>query len=126
MLNREVLLCIVGLSHSSFAIEPYEKTVVGLGSDSCASFVLALTDNRPTDAMTMGGKTYFTTANAYTQWVTGFVTSANWSGRPGKGQMQIDVNGISLWVKNYCEQNPSQSIVFAASAFVQAHQPKSR
>ncbi|MBK6386195.1 MAG: hypothetical protein IPF71_04975 [Rhodoferax sp.] len=86
-------------------------------SDSCASYVLALHENRPTAAIEMEGKTYYTMANAYTQWITGFVTAANMSGQPTR-QIKVDVNGIALWVKNYCDANPSENIVAAASAFV--------
>lgn len=110
----------------AFAIESNQWLVAGLGSDSCASYVLALSENRPTAAITYDGKTYYTTANAYTQWITGFVTAGNLAGKPGQGQIQVDVNGIALWVKQYCEANPSEAIVTGAGAFVRAHRPKAK
>lgn len=110
------------------AIDPPRQLVVvsGIGSDSCASYVLALADNRPSTAMTMDGKTYYTMANAYTQWINGFVTAINLSGRPGTNQIQVDVNGIAMWVRNWCEANPSESIVAGAGAFVRAHRPRGK
>jgi hypothetical protein len=33
----------------------------------------------------------------------------------------VDVNSIALWVKKYCEANPSESLVFGAGAFIRAH-----
>lgn len=57
-----------------------EWVVAGLGSDSCGSYTLALDADQPTSAIDMGAKRYFTMANAYTQWITGFVTAANMSG----------------------------------------------
>jgi hypothetical protein len=97
----------------------------GIGADSCASYVLALADNRPSAAITMDGKLYYTTANAYTQWILGFVTANNLTmGKPGRGQITIDTDGIVIWVKNYCEAHPTENIFFGVSAFIREHQPK--
>lgn len=127
-MNRRFLLvtALTFLCAPALSLEPNQWVVTGIGNDSCASYVLALTENRPTAAITYDGKTYFTTANAYTQWVTGFVTATNLAGKPGSGQMQVDVNGIALWVKQYCEANPSASVVMGAGAFIRAHRPKAK
>jgi hypothetical protein len=117
------LIAIPMLLNNTFAsaIESNQWVITGIGADSCASYVLALSENRPTAAITMEGKTFYTTANAYTQWINGFLTAMNATGKPGQGQIQVDVNGIALWVKNYCEANPSESIVMGAGAFIRAH-----
>ena len=70
--------------------------VNGIGNDSCASFVLSLQDYQPTNAIVTGGKTYYTMANAYTQWLAGYITAGS------EGANRADVNGIALWVKKYC------------------------
>ena len=116
-----LLLC----SHA-FSSEPNLWLVTGIGGDSCGSYVLALNENRPTAAVTYDGKMYYTKANTYAQWVTGFVTAANFASKPGQGQIQVDVNGIALWVKQYCEANPSALIASGADAFIRAHRPKSK
>lgn len=103
------------------AIESNQWVISGIGGDSCASYVLALSESRPTAAIIMEGKTFYTTANAYTQWINGFITATNLTREPGQGQIQVDVNGIALWIKNYCEANPSESIVMGAGAFIRAH-----
>ena len=119
-------LTILLLACSTSSAAEYPQWVVsGVGLDSCASYVLALHENRPTAAIEMEGKTYYTMANAYTQWITGFVTAANISGQPTR-QIKVDVNGIALWVKNYCDANPSENIVAAASAFVRTHRLKAK
>ena len=111
---------------SAYTAESNQWLVTGIGSDSCASYVLALSENRPTAAITHDGKTFYTTANAYTQWITGFVTANNLASKPGLGQIAVDVNGIALWVKQYCEVNPSEPILSGARAFVRAHRPKGK
>ncbi|NBA95332.1 hypothetical protein [Pseudomonas sp. R5(2019)] len=97
------------------AVEPPQYVVNGIGGDSCASFVLALSDYQPTNAIVTGGKTYYTMANAYTQWLSGFITAGS------QGANRVDVNGIALWVKKYCEANPSEILAFGAGAFIRAH-----
>lgn len=117
-----VLLFALAGCVSAGAADTPQWVVMGLGNDSCASYILALDDNRPTAAIKMDGKTYYTAANAYTQWILGFVTAANMSGPQGlKNQIQVDVNGIALWVKKYCAAHPSDPIVSGAGAFVREH-----
>ena len=106
--------------------------ISGVGVESCATYSLALADNRPTSAIKMEGKNYFTEANAYTQWLVGFVNGVNWinstaivSKDTGKRlklkDMSVDVNGVALWVKNYCDANPAQTIVDGATAYINKH-----
>lgn len=97
------------------AVEPAGYAVNGIGNDSCALFVLSLQDYQPTNVIVTGGKTYYTMANAYTQWLAGYITAGS------EGANRVDVNGIALWVKKYCEANPSQLLVFGAGAFIRAH-----
>lgn len=103
------------LGTAAEAVESDQYAVNGIGSDSCASFVLSLSDYQPTNAVVTGGKTYYTMANAYTQWLAGFITAGS------DGANRVDVNGIALWVKKYCEANPSEMLVFGAGAFIRAH-----
>lgn len=111
-------------SHAGEAIGPNQWVILGIGSDSCASYVLALNDHRPTAAIELQGKTYFTVAAAYTQWLTGYVTALNLRGESGPGQITVDVNGVALWVKRWCEERPSLTVVDGISAFYHAHRPK--
>ena len=98
--------------------------VVGVGSDSCGSYVLALAKNAPTRAMRMDEQLYYTDAATYAQWVSGYVTANAFAGRPIPSH--IDFNGIMIWVKNYCDSNPTYTIAHAAQAFVQAHRSKAK
>ncbi|MBF7144987.1 MULTISPECIES: hypothetical protein [Pseudomonas] len=108
-----ILLLLQGTAAE--AMESGQYVVNGIGGDSCASFVLSLSDYQPTNAIVSGGKTYYTMANAYTQWLAGYITAGS------QGANRVDVNGMVLWIKKYCEDNPSESIVFGAGAFIRAH-----
>ena len=125
---KYVLLALAAITCSSAgAVESQQWRVSGLGTDSCASYVLALDDNRPTAGIEMQGKTYYTAANAYTQWINGFVTAANMSGPSALSrQINVDVNGIALWVKSYCAAHPSEPVAAGAGAFVRAHRLRTK
>jgi hypothetical protein len=117
-----VLAASVSCSLASAERRTVNVTVHGIGGDSCASYVLALNENRPSAAISMDGKNYYTEANAYTQWISGFVAAANYIGAPNRPQIDTDFNGIALSVKAFCERNPSDTIFSAASRFIESKQ----
>ena len=102
--------------------------VSGVGVESCATYVLALNENRPTAAIKMDGKTYFTEAATYTQWVVGYVNAIRWvasttdtssNGKKFKvRQFPADVNAIALSIKMHCEANPGLAIMGAVVDYV--------
>ena len=77
-------------------IGPNQWAIMGLGNDSCGTYTIALMEDPSISAVNMSGRTYFTMANAYTQWLSGFVSAINLTGKPGAGQITVDVNGIAL------------------------------
>lgn len=122
-----VALALHSLPSAAGDVRPWPVAVVGLGADSCASYVLALEDDRPSTAVTFGAKTYLTMANAYMQWASGFITAANWGGISGGREVSpVHFDGIAIWIKNYCEANPTHALALGAAAYAQAHQVKVR
>ena len=108
----------------------YMQEVSGLGTDSCASFILALNENRPTGAIRMGNKDYFTEAAAYSQWLLGYVNAVNWVMTTTKGTMSeagekisfsiipTDINAVALSVKKQCEAKPDMPLVTALNLYI--------
>ena len=102
--------------------------VTGVGIESCATYVLALNESRPTAAIKMDGKTYYTDAAAYTQWVVGFVNAVRWVSSSGETyvdgkkvrllQLTPDVNATALAVKKICENKPEISLYEAVAEYV--------
>ena len=125
-MNRLLVLGFFAWCISAEAQNSNQLSIHGIGADSCGSYVVALSENRPTAVIRMEGKMFFTAANAYSQWLSGFVTAENLRLPGGPSQIQVDANGIALWVKNYCEANPSRPLVNAATAFVLAHRPRNK
>ena len=118
------VLGLIAVLLTASSAQAQKVKVIGVGSDSCGSYVLALAKNPPTQAILMEGQVYYTDTAAYAQWISGYVTANAFAGRPV--QENIDFNGIMMWVKNYCDTNPSHTIAHAAQAFVQAHRAKGK
>lgn len=116
------LFILYAIAIPSAALSEELVTVYGEGSDSCGSYTLALSENPPTGGIKLKGEDYYSKAAAYSQWVAGFVTANNFSGR--RVPSHIDFNGMSMWIKSYCEKNPTETIAHAAEAFVKNHKNK--
>ncbi len=124
---RQIYILLLALaSADARALEQSQWMISGMGIDSCGSYMLALGDNKPGDAIMLSGKFYATKANAYAQWINGFITSVNLSRKSGQDQIQVDPNGVALWIKRYCEEHPDKDIVTGTSAFVLAHPPTAK
>jgi hypothetical protein len=61
--------------------------------------------------------------SGYLDWLAGFVTASNaWIARTGTGNsIRTDYAAIDVWVRKWCEQNPTRSVFEAANAFVMDH-----
>lgn len=92
--------------------------VVGVGQYSCGTFVMETREQTPSKRMLWGGQKYFSQAGAYAQWLTGFVSGVNAAAPAGKRQVTVDLDGIYLWVENYCKKHPDKMLMYAAGAFV--------
>lgn len=127
-------IAVFAISMSSYCVadqRPIPLEFSGVGVESCATYVLALNENRPTAAIKMDGKTYFTEAATYTQWVVGYVNAIRWmasttetfsNGKKFKVRpLPADVNAIALSIKKHCEANPDLTIMGAAVDYVNGH-----
>jgi 3D (Asp-Asp-Asp) domain-containing protein len=110
-----------GCAYAQVEVGQAQWLVMGLGSKSCGSYVLALSQNQTNMALISDGQRYPTMAFAYGQWVDGFVSGTNLSRHAGAEQINVDPSGIDLWVDNYCKKHPAQTIVDAAGAFIRTH-----
>ena len=93
--------------------------VLGIGTASCGSILIALEKNEPSDGFEMNGQYYYTEIAAYSQWVLGYISS--YSAIYGIPTKETDLNGVIMWIKKYCEKNPSDMISNASNAFIKAH-----
>jgi len=94
--------------------------VYNLGRSSCGELVLALNANTHNTGMSYRGQMWFSKASAFAEWISGYITAQN-AARPVRQQLNLDMAGMSLWLKKYCEQNPTMSMMFAIDALLRAH-----
>jgi hypothetical protein len=59
------------------------------------------------------------TDTAYSDWVMGYVSGANWWGKGiANNAMTFPNDSVILWVKNYCRGHPLESVAIGAWALV--------
>ena len=51
-------------------------------------------------------------------WLAGFLDAANLWVTNDRNSIQSDNAAIDVWIRKWCEQNPTKTLVEAASAFV--------
>jgi|EndMetStandDraft_2_1072991.scaffolds.fasta_scaffold20860_2 hypothetical protein len=54
----------------------------------------------------------------YKAWLGGFFSAMNWFTFKEPIQIQDDGAAIDVWIRKWCEQNPTKGLVEAAAAFV--------
>lgn len=102
------LICVLMMSIPSTL---FAKTtwIIGGGTLSCGTWISAVEGkNRMQMAISI-------------QWVAGYMGSYNWyRGQAGKSMTnQPDLDTISLWITQYCRNNPTDDVFRAAAALVQ-------
>jgi hypothetical protein len=50
--------------------------------------------------------------------VSGFFSATNWLVMDEHNQLRIDNAAVDVWIRKWCEQNPTKALVEAAWAFV--------
>jgi hypothetical protein len=96
----------------------------GVGADSCGSYALALQDHRPRQMLELRGVKYGTPSYVYSEWIAGYLSAINrvrLAQKKPQTAVNVDADGYSLWIKNYCEKYPTTLLVHVVDRFVDAH-----
>jgi hypothetical protein len=95
--------------------------VIGVGQRSCGEFVAAV-GMTPVGMVLQhpaqdGGK-YYAELIRYHEWAMGFVTGFS-SGHESNtdDQIRIDLSALDLWLRKWCNDNPTKEFAQAAPAF---------
>jgi hypothetical protein len=96
-------------------------TDVTSNTRACGKFVAASMDNKPgehTQVKSPGSDRYDDVAYAYQEWLMGFVSGFNVDAYDNSTpQIQgSDLAALDLWMRNWCNQNPTKSVLQAALA----------
>jgi hypothetical protein len=120
---------IVALLLSSVFTAGYAQPyyIVGLGLNSCGQYLSAVHNHPPGKSQGLqyqGGATYVDEATRYLDWLAGFVSASNgWIARTDTGNgVKADYAAIDVWMRRWCEQNPTKLVIEAASEFVLKNQ----
>ena len=94
-------------------------TMYGLGNESCGNFLAALQKAPPDTGIDYEDKSYVSESRAYSEWLLAYITAFNQLNDQHKNIVHADRDGVILWVKNYCEKQPMDSVSQAAWKLIQ-------
>jgi len=95
----------------------------GVGSSSCGSLLQAWQESSPDVGVQHDGQLFRSKASLYQEWIAGFISAKNMAEESGDVASGSDIQGITRWIRNYCQANPTHLVSRAASAFVFAQAP---
>jgi len=87
-----------------------------LGNKSCGSLLDAYESTSSDKALRKGGNFLYPKSFLYESWIAGYVSAANVASNDVT--TRIDMEGVTRWVRNYCEENPADRVINAAAHFV--------
>jgi hypothetical protein len=91
---------------------------IGMGLNSCGQYLSAVHSHPPgtyTSIERPQEGEFFDEASRYQQWLGGFISGSNWKQR---NNVRTDGAAIDVWMRRWCEQNPTKKVFEAAAAFV--------
>jgi hypothetical protein len=99
-------------------------TVMGMGTSSCGRFIAAIGKHAPGEYQSLkraDGELVSENAE-YQQWLLGFVSGINVARASDEQQQRImdriDMAGIDLWLRNWCNKNPTKEVIDGAVALL--------
>src|SRR6266478_4255551 len=94
----------------------------GMGSNSCGQYLAAVYGHAPATygVVDVRGERFFDQHALYKEWLLGFVTATNVeSVTSGTGStIKTDPPAMDVWMRKWCEQNPTKFVSEAAWAFI--------
>ena len=96
--------------------------VAGLGQFSCSQFIATIGKIPPgkMERVHTGDSDLVSENSEYQQWLLGFVSGFN-AAHPVEQEQQvrgIDIAGMDLCMRNWCNQHPTKSVFEGATAFI--------
>ena len=102
--------------------EPGDVFVLGYGTSSCGELIAGLGDLPPGKfrKQNTGNGGFVSQNKAHQEWLMGFVSGFNSAhdANPEQQVTKIDPAGLDLWMRNWCNKHPMQSIFDGAAALI--------
>ena len=120
-----LLLAVLLIGGTAWAMQPDEYTIFGAGSQSCGSWTAEKEKGTDTPLLSI----YHTPLlSIYHAWITGYLTAySRWVEKgPGPvGKFGIPgIPGAWAWIDNYCQENPLEGVAMAAEQLIFAIEAK--
>jgi hypothetical protein len=108
------------LSYNTTASYAQKSYVYSLGGHSCGKFLAAVHGHAPGIGNVVSHRYdgHFSDGHSrYMAWLEGFFSATNlWVMNEPNG-IQIDSGAIAVWIRKWCEQNPTKPLFHAAWEF---------
>lgn len=122
---KRIIICIcfqIALLPNTHADSSRKVTVLGVGNESCGTFLSVLPNSNEYEAIKYEGKDYspdsIMKSHMYSEWLHAYVTAFNWYNNQRENIRIPDEDGMRLWVKNWCEDHPLETVFEAAHALI--------
>ena len=119
---RSIILCVLLLTADVAHAEMV--FVMGIGQHSCGQLIAAMGKDHPLGQhreMDIGTDVFVDEYTQYQQWLLGFVSGFNIthaSEAEQQQQVRTDPSTMDLWMRNWCNQHPTESVFHGAVAFI--------
>jgi len=124
-MGLSLAVCFAAMIGGAVAHAEPGSTIWGMGVDSCGQFIGAIGKSPPGKYEYIDTRSgHFVSENAnYQQWLLGFVSAANatlsaLNAAHPDPLKRIDLAGMDLWMRNWCNQHPTQKVVDGANDFI--------
>ena len=109
------------LSYGPTASYAQQAYVQGMGNNSCGKYLAAVHGHAPGKGSGFNDRwrgKFSDDHSLYMAWLGVFFSAMNWLVLDEPNGIKTDNAAIDLWIRNWCEQNPTKTLLDAASAFV--------
>jgi len=121
-MRKVVLPLAFVLIASGQAVAQSTIYAIGMGLNSCGQYLSAVHNHPPgtyTSIERPQEGEFFDEASRYQQWLGGFISGSNWKTYKDSGNnVRTDGAAIDVWMRRWCERNPTKKVFEAAAAFV--------
>jgi hypothetical protein len=102
----------------------HADTIIGAGQHSCGRFIADLGSTPPEPGnhreMNTPSGVFVNEYTQYQEWLMGFVSgfNAEHAGELEQQVIGIDLAGVDLWMRNWCNKHPTQAVFEGGRAFI--------
>jgi hypothetical protein len=117
-----LIVCLAAMIWGAVAHAEPGVSALGVGSNSCGKLIATIGKIPPGKVHILPTRdgVFVNEYATYQEWLMGFVTGFNAAHTNEEQQItaSIDSAGMDLWMRNWCNQHPTQTVFQGALAFI--------